>query len=184
MKQNTHCMKTVINIFHLHKEHSIMALNKLRQNVQILKTGVVQSLAAKFTSHLKYPFRLCIKNTNYLQWLIFKCMFQREYNWHNEMLLAKISAKSISNNYQWNCPHTSQIGDRKNSKFIQVTKCVHSALTELLRILNFVRETMNEEDLSCSDVINRQEIARSEVLTAVPLETSLPERYVVTNDRH
>lgn len=182
MKQNTHCMKRVTNIFHLHKEHTIMALNELWQNVQIFKTGVVRSLAAKFTSHLKYPFRLCIKNTNYLQWLTFKCMFQMEYNWHNDLLLATISANSTSNNYQWNCPHFIN-RRQKNSKFIQVTKCVHSALTELLWILN-TRQTMNEEALSCFDVINRQETARSEVLTAIPLETSLPERYVVITDRH
>jgi len=43
---------------------------------------------------------------------------------------------------------------------------------------------MNGEALSCFDVINRQEIARSEVLTAVPLETSLPECYVVITERH
>jgi len=43
---------------------------------------------------------------------------------------------------------------------------------------------MNEKALSCFDVINRQEIARSEVLTAITLETSLTECNVVINDRH
>jgi len=80
---------------------------------------VVKSLAAKFTSHLKYPFRSYIKNTNYLQRITFKCTFQREYNWHNDLLLATISANSTSNNCQWKCPHF--INRRwKNSKFIQV----------------------------------------------------------------
>lgn len=183
MKQNTHCLKRVTNILHLHKEHTIMALNKLWQNVQIFKTGVVQNLAGKFISHLKYPFRLCIKNTNYLQWLTFKCMFQRKYNWHNDMLLATISANSTSNNYQWNCPQFIN-RRQKNSKFIQETKCVHSALTALLWILNFnTRETINEA-ISCFDVINRQETARYEFLTAVLLKTSPPEHYVVITDRH
>jgi hypothetical protein len=43
---------------------------------------------------------------------------------------------------------------------------------------------MNKEALNCFDVINRQEIARYEVLTAVLLETSLPECCVVITDRH
>jgi len=30
MKQNTHCMTRVTNIFHLHKEHTIVPLNKFR----------------------------------------------------------------------------------------------------------------------------------------------------------
>jgi hypothetical protein len=64
-------------------------------------------------------------------------------------------------------------------------KCVHSALIELLRILNFnTRETLNEEALSCFDVINRQEIAGYEVLTAVPLESSLPECFVMITVGH
>jgi len=119
--------KGVTDIFHLHKEHALMPLNKFWQNEQIFKTGVVKSLAAKITSHLKYPFRSCIKNTNYLPWLTFKCMFQREYNWHNDLLLATISANSTSNNYQWNCPHFIN-RRQKNSKFIQVTVNVYIVL--------------------------------------------------------
>jgi len=128
MRQNTHCMERVTNIFHLHKEHNLMPLNKFWQNVQIFKTGAVKSLAAKFIGHLKYPFRSCIKNTNHLQWLTFKCMFRREYNWHNDLLLATISANSTSNNNnQWNCQHFIN-RRQKNSKFIQVTINVHIVL--------------------------------------------------------
>lgn len=127
MKQNTHCLKRVTNIFHLHREHTIMPVNKFWQNVQIFKTSVVKSLATKFTSHLKYPFSSSLKNTNYLQGFTFKCMFQREYNWHNDLLLATISANSTSNNYQWNCPNFIN-RRQKNSKFIQVIVNVYIVL--------------------------------------------------------
>lgn len=119
--------KGLLTYFIYTKHTLFMSLNKFWQNTQIFKTGVVKSLTAKFTSHLKYPFRSCIKNTNYLPWLTLKCMFQREYNWHNNLLLATISANSTSNNYQWNCPHFIN-RRQKNSKFIQVTVNVYIVL--------------------------------------------------------
>jgi hypothetical protein len=55
-------------------------------------------------------------------------------------------------------------------KFTHDYECVHGALTELLYILDLnTRETISEA-LGCFDVINRQEIAGSGVLTDILLK--------------